>query len=155
MKAKLLLATLALLPLLAQSAPKPGSENDDAQRARAAAAKTREADQKREQQQREANQRRRQAEQARLEAERRQEAELKRRETAALNAATKFDTDNSRSIDGDEIDAVNAALKAAPNGPLSFFDRNHNGRLDKAELATIKLPPHKTAPAESSRSKGS
>ena len=53
---------------------------------------------------------------------------------------TKYDTNKSGIIDGDEIAAVRKAFAAEPKGEFAGYDKNADGKLDDAEIAAIKPP---------------
>jgi len=57
---------------------------------------------------------------------------------AAREVHSLYDKNGNGVIDGDEVEAVNKAYAAEPNGILKQYDTNADGKLDDTELAAIK-----------------
>ena len=62
-----------------------------------------------------------------------------RADRSTVRAVKSFDQDNSRSIDANELAALNESYAAAPKGELAPLDRNNDGRIDAAEVALLNL----------------
>ena len=65
-------------------------------------------------------------------------ADKKAGKKAAKEALALYDKNGNGVIDGDEVEAINKAYAAEPNGILKQFDSNADGKLDSTELAAIK-----------------
>lgn len=58
---------------------------------------------------------------------------------STVKAVRTFDEDRSRSLDADELGNLNKAYAAAPTGPLATLDKNNDGHIDAAEIASVSL----------------
>lgn len=61
-----------------------------------------------------------------------------RPDRALARSLKAFDTDRNHRIEGGELEALNRAYAAAPDGALAALDRNDDQKIDEAELAAFR-----------------